>query len=301
MRHWILKENLAKGLVVLLLTALGCGDMPPPTPEEVSQPTEEAGREFDPATAGMIRGQVIWDGEIPAVPPLEVMPNPLAGEMLQKKQRRPNPNAPRIEPRTKGVANAVIFLRGLDPRRGKRWDHPPLRVEQRDGQFHLLQGDAEGQTGFVHRGDAIRMVSRDRFFHSLHASGAAFFTLTFPDPDRSLERPLKEKGIVELTSAAGYFWMRAYVFVDDHPYYARADSEGRFVLSQVPADRYEVVCWMPSWVKAHHERDPESGVVSRLFFQPAVCRVQSLTLEPTETKEITFVLSPELFIERSAR
>jgi hypothetical protein len=298
MRRWILKECLARGLVVLLLATLGCGDIPPPTPGEVPTPTEDTGMHFDAATAGIIRGQVIWEGQIPAVPPLEIMPNPLAGELLHKKQLRPNPNTPHIEPGSKGLGNAVIFLRGLDPGRGKRWDHPPLRVEQRDGQFHLLQGDVDGQIGFVHRGDVITMISQDRFFHALHASGATFFTLTFPDPGRPLQRPLKEKGIVELTSAAGYYWMRAYVFVDDHPYYIRTDPEGRFVLPQVPAGRYEVVCWLPSWVKARHERDPESGVVSRLFFQPAVERVQSLTLEPNGTKVITFVLSPELFLER---
>ena len=289
MRRWISKERLARGLGVLLLATLGCGDIPPSTPEEVYRPTKDAGLDFDPATTGSIRGQVIWDGEIPAIPPLAVMPNPLAGELLQKKQLRPNPNTPRIELRTKGVANAVIFLRGLDPRRGRRWDHPPLHSRAGAiGQFHLLQGDMDGQIGFVRRGDGITMISRDRFFHSLHASGAAFFTLTFPDPGRPLQRPVKEKGIVELTSAAGYYWMRAYVFVDDHPYYTRTDPEGRFVLSQVPAGRYEVVCWMPSWVEARHRA--RSGVRSCLppLF-PASCTPRSAADSRAEGNEADYL------------
>jgi hypothetical protein len=294
MHRGIAKGPLRRWLIWPLLAALGCGGVPPPTQDDSPRPAEEAGTEFDPTTAGTIRGQVTWHGAIPTVMPFDVMPNPLAGEALQKRQLRPNPNAPQIEGRTKGVANAVVFLRGIDPRRGKRWDHPRLQVEQRDGQFHLLQGNADSHCGFVRRGDAIAMVSRDRFFHSLHAGGAAFFTLTFPDPGRPLQRPLNEKGLVELTSAAGYYWMRAYVFVDDHPYYTRTDAEGRFVLAQVPPGRYEIVCWMPSWVKARHERDPESGAISRLFFHPAVSRVQPLILEPKETKEIAFVLSTEL-------
>jgi hypothetical protein len=295
-RSWIL---------VPLLAALGCGDIqsgrtdcqsvPPQTQEDSSRYSEDAGATFDPGTTGTIRGQVIWNGAIPDVAPFEVLPNPLAGAVLQKKQLRPNPNAPLIEPRTKGVANAVVFLRGIDPRPGRRWDHPPLRVEQRDGQFHLVQEGVDSHFGFVRRGDGVDMVSRDRFFHSLHASGAAFFTLTFPDPDRLLQRPLKEKGIVELTSAAGYFWMRAYVFVDDHPYYTRTDAEGRFVIPQVPSGRYDLVCWMPSWVKARHERNPEAGYVARLFFNPPVERVQSLTVQPKETKESVVTLSAEMF------
>jgi hypothetical protein len=266
-----------------------------------SNPKQEAGGDFDPATAGTIRGRVVWEGDLPVVAPFEVLPNPLAGALLHKKQLRPNPNAPLIEPCTRGVANTVVFLRGLDPRRGRRWDHPPVQVEQRDGEFHILQGGVDSHFGFVHRGEGIEMVSRDHFFHSLHAGGAVFFTLTFPDPDRPLRRSLNEQGIVELTSAAGYYWMRAYLFLDDHPYYTRTDAEGRFVLPQVPPGRYELVCWIPNWMEAHHERDPESGLYVRIFFDPPVCQVQPLTVLPEETKETIFAISAELFTRRSVR
>jgi hypothetical protein len=278
-------------LLLPLLAVFGCGDVSARTEKDSSEPKPEAGTAFDPRTAGTIGGQVTWDGALPAVAPLEVQPNPLAGEVLQKKQLRPNPNAPRIDPRTGGLANAIVFLRGIDPGRGRPWDHPSVRVEQRAGEFHVIQGKADSHVGFVRRGDRIEMVSRDRFFHSLHAGGAAFFTLTFPDPDRPLQRPLKSNGLVELTSAAGYFWMRAYLFVADHPYYTRTDSQGRFLLAQVPPGRCEIVCWLPSWVKTRHERDPESGCVARIFFAPALCRAQPVSLRPGETKQLALTFS----------
>ena len=130
-----------------------------------------------------------------------------------------NPNKPRVDPHTRGVGNAVVFLRGVDPQRARPWDHPPVCVEQADYRIEIRQGQAHSAYGFVRRGERVEMVSTQEAFHSLHAGGAAFFTLAFPDPNEPCSRHLNEKGVAELTSAAGYFWMRGYLFVDDHPYY----------------------------------------------------------------------------------
>jgi hypothetical protein len=119
----------------------------------------------------------------------------------------------------------------------------------------------------VRKGDAAEMVSRDPWMHALHAGGEAFFTLMFPDPDQSLRRILSKSGLVELSSNNGYFWMRGYLFVDDHPYYCRTDREGSFSLPAVPAGAFRLVAWLPNWKLARQERDPESGLVSRITFE----------------------------------
>jgi hypothetical protein len=137
------------------------------------------------------------------------------------------------------------------------------------------------------------MVSEDPFFHSLHADGAAFFTLAFPDPGRPRVRLLQDKGRVELTSAAGFFWMRGHLFVDDHPYYTRTDSAGEFVLPGVPPGNYEVVCWLPNWRVQRSERDPESGQVARIFFNPPLEQIRSLTLPPAGSVEVILRMKDE--------
>jgi hypothetical protein len=273
----------------------GCGEGTS-QPEIIGEPREAPLlSRFDPTTAGTIQGRVIWQGDLPVISPLLVRANPIGGDALAKRQVQPNPNAPIIHAPDRGIANAVVFLRSVDATIGKPWNLPPVRVEQRGLQFHILQGDEDSHYGFVHRGDAVEMVSRDSYFHALHLGGASFLTLMFPDPDRPLTRFLNEKGVVELTSAAGYYWMRAYLFVDDHPYYARTDKDGRFSLEQVPPGKYEVVCWVPNWQELRHERDPESGVITRLFFQPPVTLIQQIELGKQETKEIQFSLSTRDF------
>jgi hypothetical protein len=271
-----------------LLLVLGCQPHEAPTPSA----TETRETSFDPSATGTVTGRVTWDGDIPLVRPLAVKANQLGTEVFQQYHFRPNPNAPRIDARTRAVRGAVVFLRGVDARRAKPWDHPPVQVEQCDCRLLVHQGDNETHVGFVRRGDAVTMVSEDDLFHSLHADGSAYFTLTFPDPGQPRSRRLERNGVVELASAAGYFWMRAYLFVDEHPYYTRTDDEGRFALTRVPPGHYDVVCWLPNWAPQRQERDPESGHVTRLYFQPPLERVRPVTLVPGETAELQLHANP---------
>lgn len=271
--------------------ALGCANGEVETPAQAS--VDDApllSTDFDPKTAVTIQGRVRWHGDIPTVPAFERLSNLPAGD-----NSRANPNAPRIDPKTKAVNNAVVFLRGVDASKAKPWHLPPVRVEQRGRRLHVLQGDADSHFGFVRRGDAVTMVSKENVFHSLHAAGAAYFTLAFPDPDQPLVRRLSEKGIIELTSAAGYYWMRAYLFVDDHSYFARTDEQGRFEFALVPPGRYDVVCWMPNWNESRHERDPEIGVIRRWYYKKPCERVQSHVVTPGAAQAVDISLSAQSF------
>jgi hypothetical protein len=140
------------------------------------------------------------------------------------------------------------------------------------------------------------MVSRDPFLHCLHADGATFFTLTFPAPHASLSRRFDHKGLVELSSAAGYQWMRAYLFVDDQPYYCRADGDGTFALVDVPAGTYQLVCWLPSWLELRHDRDPETAIITRLFFRPPTERSRGVIVVPGASVEADFEFSDHDFL-----
>ncbi len=140
------------------------------------------------------------------------------------------------------------------------------------------------------------MVSRDPFIHVLQAEGTAYFALAFPDPDVTRGRTLSQNGLIELTSGAGFFSMRAYLFVDDHPYYTWTDAAGRFVLENVPPGGYEVVAWMPNWVESRREREPETGVFSRLYFRPPVQIVKPALVGEDTGSEIEFTFSAKDFL-----
>ncbi len=289
-----MRGRMVHGLaLVLAATATGCGEAPPMP--SAAGPSADAGSEFDPATAGTIRGRVTWEGDMPDVPPFRAPVSPLSEQAGGKPQPWPNPNAPVTDPANRGVAGAVVFLQGVEPRRARPWHHPPIRVEQRDLQIHVLQGQDDRRTGFVRRGTAVSFASVLSVLDSLQARGAAFFSLAFPIGGQPCTRTLEHSGVVELSSGAGHFWMRGHLFVDDHPYYTHTDAGGRFALEQVPPGNYEVVCWHPDWYIAGRELDADTGLVIRLTFRPPVTVKQAVTLEARGKAEVELRLRSALF------
>jgi hypothetical protein len=281
-------------VLVVCVLPLSCEDAPPSPVTPPSEPTELAAQ-FDPATTGTLQGRVTWGGDAPQVPPFSTRPHPLAGLGLRERQVRENPNAPQIEAVGRGIAQAVVYLRGIDPARSRPWDLPPVRVEMRDRRLFVVQGEREARVGVVRRGAAVTMLSRDTFFHSLHGDGATFLSLAFPDAGQPLSRRLQQNGLVEWSSNCGYYWLRGYTFVTEHPYFAITDATGRFTLPQVPAGEYEVVCWLPNWNVARRDLDPDMAITSRVRFRPPVERVQRVSLSRQQTGAEDFHLSREMF------
>jgi hypothetical protein len=282
-------------MVFLFVFSAGCSQAPATPPPAETNSSADAGSCFDPQTAGAVRGRVIWGGKIPHVQPFTILPVAVGLDLRLEKQVHPNVNAPAIDPANRGVGSAVVFLRGIDPARGRSWNQPPVQVEMRDQRFLVHQGPTVSRFGFVHRGHPFEMVSHENVLHILHASGAAFFTLAFPDPDRPLSRPLAKNGVVELTSASTYYWMRAYLFVDDHPYYTRTAPDGSFALPDVPPGSYELVCWMPNWHEKDRDLDPEMGIGLRLFFHPPIESIRTIRLNAGENIDVDFTISREDF------
>jgi hypothetical protein len=286
--------------LLLVAVIVGCGENPPqsagesPPPVCAISPTVAASQ-FDAATAGVVRGRVLWDGPVPIVPAFEIASLVTESSKPQPRLMRDNPHAPVVDPATGGVAGAVVFLRGVDAQRARPWDHAKVEVEHRDRELHVVQGGLKSRVGFVRQGDAITAVSREPALNALRARGAAFFTLMLPDPDQPLDRLLGEKGQVELKSGAGYYWMRGTLFVDDHPYYARTDAQGGFELPQVPPGRYEIVCWMPNWNPAGKDRDPESSLIVRLVFHPPLELVQEVVVESNAEARAEFRVEASMF------
>lgn len=270
--------------ILCLFPMLGCTEAPQSLP--ATAPTAPSNPAFDAGETGTIAGRVEWQGDVPTPELMTVKAIAFDPLLYTNPVECTLPHYPRVQ--NGGVGRAVVFLRGIDPARARPWDHPKARVEFRDRQLRIEQGNRSSLVGFVRLGDDIAMVNRDTDFHLVRARGAAFFAAPLKIPDETSRRRLDHPGIVELTDGAGYLWLHAHLFVAEHPYYALTDGEGRFTLLQVPAGTYELVCWMPSWRIERRERDPETGIMARTVWRAPKEKTQTVEVRAGRSNELTF-------------
>jgi hypothetical protein len=274
------------GLAAFLL--IGCVETEAPVREETHVPDKTLAQSFDAKQTGGIEGQVIWEGPLPTVEKTLVRANAFNPNQYKNPPVVSTPHVPRVDAETGGIANAVVFLRQVDPRRSRPWHHGPPGVVFRGRDLLIEQDGAVSQVGFARRGSAVTIINETDEYHTLRARGDAFFALPLREPHKTHERELPEAGLVDLTCAAGYYWMHAQLFVAEHPYYARTDPQGRFKLEQVPTGDYELICWLPSWHVERAERDPETGTVARLRWAPPREQVQKVRVVVEQESKIRF-------------
>ncbi len=278
-----------------LMLLVGCSELP--ARRERHEPETSLGQAFDLANTGTIAGRVQWDGDLPAAKETVVRASACNPYLYQKPATFTTPHVPQVQPKTGGIANAVVFLRAVDACHSKPWDHAKVRVEFHERRLHVLQGEQRTDVGFVRRGSAIEVVNRDGEYHNLRGRGAAFFAAPLIDANQKHERKLTDSGVVELTCSAGWYWLHAHLMVTEHPYYARTDANGRFKLDRVPAGEYEIVCWLPSWRVLRTELDPETANIARLAWDAPKEQRRSVRVEAGQTSDVSYRWDRTLFGE----
>lgn len=289
-----MRHRFAVGLGLLSVALAGCGerasDTAPPTSLGVRI---ELGTRFDPASSGDVQGRITWEGTIPSLADSHAA-IPLGPEGFRWTMM-PVPYKPAVDAKTRGLAGSVVYLRGVDAAHSRSWNHPPVSVVQQDYQIRVKPGGPNHNVGIVRLGDEVMFSSADPTQHMLRARGAAYFTLPFPEPNQPLARCFDKPGIVELTSGAGMAWMAADIFVVGHPYYTITESDGTFVLSQVPAGEYELVAWVRNWHVEDSDRDTETGITIRNRYARPVEKTARLRVEPLHTATHDLQFSPSDF------
>lgn len=233
------RSQFAAGLIALAIPLLvfGCAKKAAEPAAAGSQPSTTLSA-VDSASAGSVSGEIHLDGPVPVSPAINMQSEAACAKA--------QPNAIASQPlavgREGGLANVVVYLSDYpgDGLGYYRFDPPqtPVVLDQKGCMY-------SPRVVALMTNQPLEIRNSDATIHNVHAmpktnsewnkaqpAGGAVLRTSFPKPELAIPFMCNV-----------HPWMRAFVFVFDHPYFAVTTADGKFMLKNVPPGTYRVAAW----------------------------------------------------------
>lgn len=140
-----------------------------------------------------------------------------------------------VDNKTKGLRDVVVGLVDVaaQPKLKKA---EPITVDQKD-MVYLPRVVA------LQHGQPVRFDNSDSSNHSVTAAStlAANQLNLFVLPGRPIEHTFEPQKHPVLIGCSLHAWMRAWIYVFPHPWFAQTDAQGRFRIDNVPPGTYTLL------------------------------------------------------------
>jgi len=189
--------------------------------------------------AGTLKGHVKYDGKPPKKKKLRMDADPVCGSAHSGPVYNEN-----FKMAADGsMEEALIYLKGVSYSKGAPSESAILDQKGCIYEPHVF-GMMAGQQLLIKNSDAT--------LHNIHSMPKVNKEFNFAMP-----KVVKEKKSTFTKSEPNPFyikcdvhpWMKTWVLVSDHPYFAVTDKEGNFSISGIPPGTYEVICWQEKFKK----------------------------------------------------
>jgi plastocyanin len=139
----------------------------------------------------------------------------------------------------KGIRNAVVWLTSPPPGAKREASSAPVFLDQKQCNF-------APRVVVVPVGGTVEFLNSDRLLHNIHSRGKDNPTFNRTQPKgRAIPITFTKPEIVRIDCDL-HSWMRAWVVVAEHPFYAVTGGNGEFVLGGLPAGTYNLSVWQES-------------------------------------------------------
>lgn len=220
------------GAMLALVVLVGCSKQPVAKP--VAAEPAVAYYTADGATAGSVTGNIKFAGKAPVRNVIDMSGDPACVEAHKGKAY----DESLVVGANGSVANAFVYIKsGLE---GKKFAVPaqPVVIDQNGCWFRpRIMGVQTGQTFQVINSDPVThnihpMAMTNREWN--HSQGAG---------DPPMNRKFQQAEVMIPVKCNIHSWMRAYIGVLDHPYFAVSGEDGSFTIANLPAGTYTLAVW----------------------------------------------------------
>jgi len=211
-----------------LVFLAACGSSTPPaTQTEPPLPVAHV----DESTAGTITGRILFTGDPPAMPDIDMSSNP----NCEREHKTPQKAETVIVNSNHSLRNVFVWIKDGLPR--ARWT-PPAQSATLDQKGCVYQPHVLG----IMAGQQLEILNDDPVNHNVHAESQINPAWNESQPPRA-EHKFKHfdspEVLIPMTCSV-HPWMRSYVAVSPHPFFAVTGDDGTFTLKGVPPGTYTV-------------------------------------------------------------
>jgi plastocyanin len=219
--------TLAYPFFFLALLLTGCG-APAPQPEAIQALPEG---HVDPSVAGSVSGRVLFHGTSPVMPVIDMSSNPSC-----ERQHKTPVRAETVVVNSNGtLRNAFVWVKdGLTP---AHWTPPAESVK-------LTQSGCvyEPHVAGIMVGQTLEILNDDPVNHNVHAESQVNPPWNISEPPKAEHsfRKFSSPEVLFPMTCSVHPWMRAWVGVSPHPFFAVTGEDGTFTLRGLPPGTYTI-------------------------------------------------------------
>jgi plastocyanin len=138
-----------------------------------------------------------------------------------------------------GIRNAVVSLQNPPPNVKPDWKLPPAKMDQKQCSF-------VPRVVIVPAGETMEFLNSDRLLHNVRSSAKENSPFNRAQPHaRTISFVFKQPELLRVDCDL-HSWMRGWVVVAAHPFYAVTNEQGEFSLENVPPGKYTLQVWQES-------------------------------------------------------
>jgi len=215
-------------LLPLLLLLAACS----PAPKAEEAPAFFA---VDKSTAGTIRGTIRFTGKKPEARPIPMSADAACAQL--------HASAAMVDEsivvnKNGTLRNVYVYLKsGLE---GKKFAVPaqPVSIDQKGCWFYP-------RVFGIRAGQQLRVTNSDPVTHNIHPQAQVNrdWNQSQAPEDGPLLRRFPAPEVMIPVKCNVHNWMRAWIGVSEHPYFAVTGADGSFVMENVPPGNYTVAAW----------------------------------------------------------